>query len=45
MSDKLVVHDPRGYPPKVSGRRLAYIWNCIDDVRRHCFEQLFRDQI
>ena len=23
MSDKLVVHDPRGYPPKVSGKRLA----------------------
>ena len=23
MSDKVVVHDPRGYPPKVSGKRLA----------------------
>lgn len=23
MTDKLVVHDPRGYPPKVTGKRLA----------------------
>jgi hypothetical protein len=23
VSDKLVVHDPRGYPPKVTGKRLA----------------------
>jgi hypothetical protein len=23
MPDKLMVHDPRGYPPKVTGKRLA----------------------
>ena len=23
MAEKLLVHDPRGYPPKVTGRRLA----------------------
>ena len=23
MADKLTVHDPRGYPPKVTGKRLA----------------------
>jgi len=23
LSDKLVVHNPRGYPPKVTGKRLA----------------------
>ena len=23
MSDKLIVHDPRGFPPKVTGKRLA----------------------
>ena len=23
MTNKLVVHDPRGYPPKVAGKRLA----------------------
>jgi len=23
MSQKIVVHDPRGYPPKVTGKRLA----------------------
>ena len=23
MTNKLVVHDPRGYPPKVTGKRLA----------------------
>ncbi len=23
MSDKITIHDPRGYPPKVTGKRLA----------------------
>jgi hypothetical protein len=23
MADKITVHDPRGYPPKVTGKRLA----------------------
>ena len=23
MSERIVVHDPRGYPPKVTGKRLA----------------------
>jgi hypothetical protein len=23
MADRLTVHDPRGYPPKVTGKRLA----------------------
>jgi hypothetical protein len=23
MADKITIHDPRGYPPKVTGKRLA----------------------
>lgn len=23
MADRIIVHDPRGYPPKVTGKRLA----------------------
>lgn len=31
MSDKVVVHDPRGYPPKVSGKQLAPRLLSLDD--------------
>jgi hypothetical protein len=31
LSDKVVVHDPRGYPPKVSGKRLAPRLQSLDD--------------
>ena len=31
MSDQLTVHDPRGYPPKVTGKRLAPRLEGLDD--------------
>ena len=31
MSDKVVVHDPRGYPPKVSSKQLAPRLLSLDD--------------
>jgi hypothetical protein len=31
LSDKVVVHDPRGYPPKVSGKQLAPRLLSLDD--------------
>ena len=30
MSQKIVVHDPRGYPPKVTGKRLAPRLSSLD---------------
>ncbi len=51
MSDKLTVHDPRGYPPKVTGKRLAprlasldgkivYLVDCLFDN-----SEVFMDQL
>ncbi len=51
MSDKLAVHDPRGYPPKVTGKRLAprlqsldgkvvYLVDCLFDNSAAFMEQL-----
>jgi hypothetical protein len=51
MSDKITVHDPRGYPPKVTGKRLAtrlqsldgktvYLVDCLFDN-----SQVFMDQL
>lgn len=51
MSSKLTVHDPRGYPPQVVGRRLAnrlpslenkvvYLVDCLFDNSDAFIEQL-----
>jgi len=51
MSQKLSVHDPRGYPPKVTGKRLAsrlgsldgkvvFLVDCLFDN-----SELFMDQL
>ena len=51
MTDKLTVHDPRGYPPKVTGKRLAprletldgkvvYLVDCLFDNSAVFMEQL-----
>jgi hypothetical protein len=51
MTEKLTVHDPRGYPPKVTGKRLAprlqsldgkvvYLVDCLFDNSAVFMEQL-----
>jgi hypothetical protein len=51
MSDLITVHDPRGYPPKVTGKRLAprpqsldgkmvYLVDCLFDNSAAFMEQL-----
>jgi hypothetical protein len=51
MPDKITVHDPRGYPPKVVGKRLAarlqgldgkviYLVDCLFDNSDVFMEQL-----
>jgi hypothetical protein len=51
MSDRVTVHDPRGYPPKVTGKRLAprpqsldgkivYLVDCLFDNSAAFMEQL-----
>lgn len=51
MTDKYAVHDPRGYPPKVTGKRLAprhesldgkiiYLVDCLFDNSDVFMEQL-----
>ena len=51
MSQKITVHDPRGYPPKVVGHRLAnrlqsldgkvvYLVDCLFDNSDEFIEQL-----
>ena len=51
MSDHITVHDPRGYPPKVTGKRLAarlpsldgkivYLVDCLFDNSAVFMEQL-----
>ena len=51
MTDRLTVHDPRGYPPKVTGKRLAprplsldgkvvYLVDCLFDNSALFMEQL-----
>ena len=53
MSDQLTVHDPRGYPPKVTGKRLAprleglddkvvFLVDCLFDTSAAFMEQLQR---
>jgi hypothetical protein len=51
MAEKITVHDPRGYPPKVVGKRLAnrlqdldgkviYLVDCLFDNSDNFMEQL-----
>ena len=51
MTEKLTVHDPRGYPPKVSGKPLAprledldgksvYLVDCLFDNSQEFMSQL-----
>lgn len=51
MNDKVTVHDPRGYPPKVTGKRLAprlqsldgkvvYLVDCLFDNSAVFMEEL-----
>jgi hypothetical protein len=51
VSGKLIVHDPRGYPPTVAGKRLAprlesldgkliYLVDCLFDNSRPFMEEL-----
>jgi hypothetical protein len=53
MADRLTVHDPRGYPPKVVGKRLAarlpkldgktiYLVDCLFDNSDAFVDQLRR---
>jgi hypothetical protein len=53
MAEKLTVHDPRGYPPKVTGKRLAnrpqsldgktlYLVDCLFDNSDQFIDQLRR---
>jgi hypothetical protein len=53
MSGRLTVHDPRGYPPKVTGKRLAarpqslegktlYLVDCLFDNSEPFMDQLRR---
>lgn len=41
MSAVLTVHDPRGYPPKVSAKRLAPRLDALDGKRIHLVDCLF----
>ena len=51
MADGIIVHDPRGYPPKVTGKRLAqrpesldgktvYLVDCLFDNSAAFMEQM-----
>jgi hypothetical protein len=53
MTEKIIVHDPRGYPPKVTGKRLAprlqgldgktlFLVDCLFDNSDLFMEQLQR---
>jgi len=41
MADRLVVHDPRGYPPKVTGKRLAPRAQSLDGKTVYLVDCLF----
>lgn len=41
MRPLLTVHDPRGYPPKVTGKRLAPRLPSLDGKRIHLVDCLF----
>jgi hypothetical protein len=53
MAERLAVHDPRGYPPKVTGKRLAprpesldgktlYLVDCLFDNSEAFLDQMRR---
>ena len=41
MAEKLTVHDPRGYPPKVTGKRLANRLDTLEDKTVYLVDCLF----
>ena len=41
MAEKLTVHDPRGYPPKVIGKRLAPRLQSLDGKTLYLVDCLF----
>ncbi len=41
MADKIIVHDPRGFPPKVTGKRLAPRLEGFDDKTIYLVDCLF----
>jgi hypothetical protein len=41
MTHRLTVHDPRGYPPKVSAKRLAPRLDALDGKLIHLVDCLF----
>jgi len=41
MVERLTVHDPRGYPPKVTGKRLANRLNSLDAKTVYLIDCLF----
>ncbi len=41
MAEKLTVHDPRGYPPKVTGKRLAPRLESLDGKVVYLVDCLF----
>jgi hypothetical protein len=43
MAEKIVVHDPRGYPPKVVGKRLANRLDSLDGKTVFLIDCLFEN--
>jgi hypothetical protein len=43
MSAKITVHDPRGYPPKVTGKRLANRLESLDGKVVYLIDCLFEN--
>ncbi|PQA89539.1 hypothetical protein CW354_01315 [Marinicaulis flavus] len=41
MAEKITVHDPRGYPPKVEGKRLANRTETLDGKVLYLIDCLF----
>ena len=41
MTERMIVHDPRGYPPKVVGKRLAPRLATLDDKTVYLVDCLF----
>jgi hypothetical protein len=41
MAERLTVHDPRGYPPKVTGKRLAARPDSLDGKTLYLVDCLF----
>ena len=41
MAEKITVHDPRGYPPKVTGKRLAPRLESLDGKTVYLVDCLF----